>query len=346
MARNTGRKRPVIKDVARLAGVSAPTVSRYLNGTVNVTEDKRERIAAAIKELGYEPSIVARALSNREMDSVLVFAANPGSYSTFATNRGIETAARSHRFLFNIVSIDESDIDAVRAQVRTGLAMRPAGIIVYEYDHAGIEALRHIPGDVPLVVVGGSFGDGDHQVINAEREGGRLMTLHLLDRGHRTVWHVAHKGGPTDNTRTNGWRDALAERGVEADEPIMVSADDLDESVEAGRELGRRDGVTAVFAGSDDIAVAVIRGLREAGRRVPEDVSVVGFNNRSFGAMWDPPLTSYSQNFMEMGRRAFGMLHEQILARRAGLPEPPSRVDVVQGRPYVRGSAVPPASLG
>lgn len=77
MARSAGRTRPVIKDVAKLAGVSAPTVSRYLNGTVNVTEDKRERIAKAIKELGYEPSIVARALSNREMDSVVVFAANP-----------------------------------------------------------------------------------------------------------------------------------------------------------------------------------------------------------------------------------------------------------------------------
>ena len=75
MARSAGRTRPVIKDVAKLAGVSAPTVSRYLNGTVNVTEDKRERIAKAIKELGYEPSIVARALSNREMDSVVVFAA-------------------------------------------------------------------------------------------------------------------------------------------------------------------------------------------------------------------------------------------------------------------------------
>lgn len=341
MARNEGRKRPVIKDVARLAGVSAPTVSRYLNGTANVTGDKRVRIARAIEELGYEPSIVARALSNREMDSVLVFAANPASYSTFATNRGIESAARSHRFLFNIVSIDESDMDAVEAQVRTGLAMRPAGVIVYEYDHAGIAALDHCPKDMPLVVVGGSFGDGDYQVINAEREGGRLMTLHLLDLGHRTVWHVAHKGGPTDNTRTNGWRDALRERGAQVHEPIMVSSDRLDESVAAGRALGDRQDVTAVFAGSDDIAVAVIRGLREAGRRVPEDVSVVGFNNRSFGAMWDPPLTSYSQNFLEMGRRAFGMLHEQIVARRAGAEPPPSRVDVVQGRPYLRASGIP-----
>lgn len=99
MARSAGRTRPVIKDVAKLAGVSAPTVSRYLNGTVNVTEDKRERIAKAIKELGYEPSIVARALSNREMDSVVVFAANPSAFSTSETNHGVEAAARKRRFL-------------------------------------------------------------------------------------------------------------------------------------------------------------------------------------------------------------------------------------------------------
>ena len=127
MARSAGRTRPVIKDVAKLAGVSAPTVSRYLNGTVNVTEDKRERIAKAIKELGYEPSIVARALSNREMDSVVVFAANPSAFSTSETNHGVEAA----------------------------------GLIVYEYDRAGIAALEYIPKDMPMVVVGGSFGDGE-----------------------------------------------------------------------------------------------------------------------------------------------------------------------------------------
>ena len=190
MARSAGRTRPVIKDVAKLAGVSAPTVSRYLNGTVNVTEDKRERIAKAIKELGYEPSIVARALSNREMDSVVVFAANPSAFSTSETNHGVEAAARKRRFLLNIVSLDESDMDSVKARVRMGLSIRPAGVIVYEYDRAGIAALEYIPKDMPMVVVGGSFGDGEYQVINAERDGGRWMTMHLLDLGHRTVFHV------------------------------------------------------------------------------------------------------------------------------------------------------------
>ena len=318
MARSAGRTRPVIKDVAKLAGVSAPTVSRYLNGTVNVTEDKRERIAKAIKELGYEPSIVARALSNREMDSVVVFAANPSAFSTSETNHGVEAAARKRRFLLNIVSLDESDMDSVKARVRMGLSIRPK--------------------DMPMVVVGGSFGDGEYQVINAERDGGRWMTMHLLDLGHRTVFHVGRPEGPTDNTRTNGWRDALKERGVTAPDPIIVPDDDLEESVKAGRTLGRRGDVTAIFAGNDETAIAVIRGLREVGRRVPADVSVVGFDDRNFGAMWNPALTSYTQNFLDMGERSFRMLFEQIQAKRAGDDAPPSQVEVVQGKPCLRAS--------
>lgn len=338
MARTTGHTRPVIKDVAALAGVSAPTVSRYLNGTVNVAEDKRNRIAAAIKQLGYEPSVVARALSNREMDTVVVFAANPDAFSTSATNHGAEAAARRRGFLLNIVSLDESDMGSLEQRVRMGLAVRPAGAIVYEYDRSGIEALKHMPKDLPLVVVGGSFGDGDYQVVNAERDGGRWMTLHLLDLGHRTVVHVGRREGPTDNTRTNGWRDALEERGIAVPEPIVVPDDDLDVAVRVGRELASRDDVTAVFAGNDETAIAVMKGLREGGRRVPDDVSVVGFDNRNFASMWQPALSSYTQNFHEMGQRAFGMLYEQIQARRGGAAVPPSRVEVVQGRPCLRDS--------
>lgn len=338
MARSTGHSRPVIKDVARLAGVSAPTVSRYLNGTVKVSEDKRERIAKAIKQLGYEPSVVARALSNQEMDTVVAFAANPSAFSTSETNHGVEAAARRRRFLLNIVSLDESDMDSVEQRVRMGLSVRPAGAVVYLYDKAGIKALDYIPKDLPLVVVGGSFGDGDYQVVNAEREGGRWMTMHLLDLKHRTVFHVARPAGPNDNTRTNGWRDALEERGATIHEPIIVSPDDLEEAVEAGRRLGERDDVTAVFAGNDETAIAVIKGLKESGRQIPDDVSVVGFDDQRFAPLWQPALTSYSQNFLEMGERAFRMLYEQVRAKREGADAPQPRVEVVEGRPCLRGS--------
>ncbi|KAB7788392.1 LacI family DNA-binding transcriptional regulator [Bifidobacterium cebidarum] len=338
MARSTGHSRPVIKDVAKLAGVSAPTVSRYLNGTAKIAEDKRKRIAQAIKELGYEPSMAARALSNREMDSVVVFASKPDEFSTSATNHGVEGAARKRGFLLNIVSLDEADIASVEARVRMGLAVRPAGVLVYEYGWAGVEALKVVPSNVPTVVVGGGFGDGDYQVINAEREGGRWMTLHLLDLGHKTVFHVRWSQESGDNSRTNGWRDALLERDIDVPEPIVIPMGDFNKAVAAGRKLGRRKDATAIFAATDELAIAVMKGLREAGRRVPQDVSVIGFDDMAFDAMWEPPLTSYTQNFHEMGERAFRMVFDQIQAKRRGIEPPPAQVEIVQGRPCLRAS--------
>ena len=165
---------------------------------------------------------------------------------------------------------------------------------------------------MPKVVVGGSFGDGDYQIINAERDGGRWMTMHLLDLGHKTVFYVGRVQGATDNTRANGWKDALEERGIEAPEPIVVSDGNPEKAVKAGHELG--------------------------GRRVPDDVSVVGFDDRNFGALWEPSLTSYTQNFLDMGERSFRMLFEQIQAKRMGADMPPSQIEVVQGQPCLRAS--------
>lgn len=342
MPRNARRSTPVIKDVAKLAGVSAATVSRYLNGTANVNEEKSERIAHAIKLLGYKPSIVARALANKEMDSVMVFATGSGSFSTNMTNVGVERGAQSKSYLFGVTTLSEHRLGDVRQMVQMALGANPAGVIVYEYDRAGAEALRYIPDDMPLIIVGGNVGEGTYQVINSEREGGRAMTEYLLGLGHRTVYHVARSEGPSDNTRTNGWRDALTEAGAPVPEILHVSATDLEESVEVGRVLGRRSDVTAVFAGSDETAIAVINGLREEGRRVPEDVSVAGFEDRQFAPMWKPALTSYRQNFIEMGERAFAMLYEQIQARRAGERPPQSRLEIVRGRMVVRDSACAP----
>ena len=96
--------------------------------------------------------------------------------------------------------------------------------------------------------------------------------------------------------------------------------------------------MNAIFADSDETAIAVIRGLRETGRRVPDDVSVVGFDDRNFGALWEPSLTSYTQNFLDMGERSFRMLFEQIQAKHMGADMPPSQIEVVQGQPCLRAS--------
>ena len=341
---NSGRRgTPVIKDVAQLAGVSVPTVSRYLNGTAKVSEDKREKIAQAIKLLDYKPSVVARALANKVMDSVTMLTSLSGYWSTTEVNGGVEAAARERGFLFGVTSLDGMSTDDIDNIVNRVLSANPAGVLINESDEIAFQIMRQIPKDVPMVLIGGSRGDAAYQVIPSEREGGRVVTEHLLGLGHRNVVHVHRAEGPNNNTRTLGWRDAMSAAGIAATESYQVTTE-LGEIEALGRKLAQSDDVTAIFAGNDETAIALIKGLLQGGRRVPEDVSVAGFNDQIFAPFWQPSLTSYRQNFTELGSEAFAMLYAQIEARRAGGQAPEPECRVVEGRLVVRESTAAPHS--
>ncbi|NMN00877.1 LacI family transcriptional regulator [Bifidobacterium sp. DSM 109958] len=341
MPPSSRRSTPVIKDVAQLAGVSVPTVSRYLNGTAKVSAEKREKIAQAIKLLDYKPSFVARALANKEMDSVTLLTSLSNYWATTEVNSGAEHAARDRGFLFGVTSLDGISDDEIESTINRVLSANPAGVIVSESDEIAIQVMRQIPKSVPMVLVGGSRGDAPYQVMPSEREGGRVITEYLLGLGHRNVVHVHRAEGPNNNTRTLGWRDAMKAAGIQAVEAYQIGVD-LEESVELGRRLAHEDGVTAVFAGNDETAIALIKGLRDEGARVPDDVSVAGYNDQTFSRMWDPPLTSYSQNFVELGAAAFEMLYAQIEAKRAGEPLPEPECRIIEGRLVVRESTAAP----
>ncbi|NMM94115.1 LacI family DNA-binding transcriptional regulator [Bifidobacterium oedipodis] len=341
MPPTTTRNTPVIKDVARLAGVSVPTVSRYLNGTARVSDDKREKIAQAIKLLGYQPSFVARALANKVMDSVTMLTSLSTFWATTQINSGVESAARDKGFLFGVTSLDGISDSELESTVGRVMSANPAGVIVSESDEIAIQAMRLIPKDVPMVLVGGSRGDAPYQVMPSERAGGRCVTEHLLGLGHQNVVHVHRAEGPNNNTRTLGWRDAMAAAGLPANRSYQIS-EHLEDSRELGRRLAHDPSVTALFAGNDETAIALIRGLRDEGKRVPQDVSVAGYNDQLFSMIWEPALTTYSQNFVELGRAAFDMLYAQIEAKRAGQMAPEPQCRIIEGELIVRESTAAP----
>jgi DNA-binding LacI/PurR family transcriptional regulator len=178
-----------------------------------------------------------------------------------------------------------------------------------------------------------------HSVAVDNTEGAALATRYLLGLGHRTVHHLSGPRSWLDaEARVEGWRAALREAG--APEPDLVSGDwSAASGYERGQQIARDDSVTAVLCANDQVALGLVRALSEQGRRVPEDVSVVGFDDIPEAAYFLPPLTTVRQDFGELGRRALDSLVRLIFDRDAAAPAEPVVPEFV-----VRSSAAPPAT--
>lgn len=310
MSRSPSRA-PSIVDVARLAGVSVPTVSRVINGSVPVSAERRDRVVTAIKELGYRPNSAARALVTGRPAAIAVLASNTTRYGYATTLQGIEEAARLAGYLVMITVIESEESDVVTAAVDMALSHPVAGLVVLKFDPAGAAALHKLPAGVPVVAASGDKGRGAPHAVLDDTAGAVAATEYLLGLGHRTVHHVAV---PTSGRRTGrvaGWRRALAAAGVEA--PAILDAGwDPRLAYEIALKVAERDDVTAVLCGNDELAIAFMRGLHDAGRRVPDDISVVGFDGHPLGRYLTPALTTVQQDFADLGRRSFELLGELL----------------------------------
>lgn len=312
MAKSTVRpKAASIKDVATLSGVSVPTVSRYLNNRERVSEEKRERIAKAISLLGYRPNPIARALVKEQTKIVSVVLTDTTLYGQSETLHGIEVRAREAGYQLGISVLSGDSRDEVQRSVQTALDQNPVGAIVLNYDAVSNEALMFLPDELPTVVIAGERRPETAQVSLQENVSGYRLTQYLLSLGHRTVTHVTIPGGGGGYSRLHGWRQALSEAGAYAPEPVEAEWDP-DSGRRIGAILGRDPEVTAIFAGNDEIAMGVIRGLNDVGRHVPQDVSVVGFDDHPIARIWNPSLTTMRQDFRKAGRTAFDLLKNSI----------------------------------
>ncbi|MEW2476445.1 MULTISPECIES: LacI family DNA-binding transcriptional regulator [Micromonospora] len=299
-------------DVARLAGVSHQTVSRVLNGHPNVREQTRLRVQAAIAELGYRPNRAARALVTGRSQVIGVVAQNTTLYGPASLLAALEQTAAESGFAVSVGSVRDLDHRSISAVVERHLAHRVAGIVVIAPVESAGEALERLPNDVPLVTVDGDPRRPMPLVTVDQAAGARAATQHLLDAGHRTVWHVS---GPSDwfdsAGRIEGWRSALLSAGVEI--PPLVPADwSAAAGYRCGQMLARMPDVTAVFTANDHLALGVLRALHEHGRRVPDDISVVGFDDVPEAAYFIPPLTTVRPDFVAVARASLEMLLAQI----------------------------------
>jgi DNA-binding LacI/PurR family transcriptional regulator len=335
-----GGTAPRSVDVARLAGVSQKTVSRVLNGERYVSDEVRRRVLDAAGELGYRLNSAARALASGRTRSIGVVTLGTALYGPASLLIGVERAARDAGYALRVVNTLEGDPGGVVGAVESLLEQGVDGIVVSEPIDEGAVSLSV---DVPVLVLGAPAMFGGTRTV-ATGVGAELLartaTEHLLDLGHTTVHHLA---GPerwfAARDRLEGWRSALTARGRERP-AVLVGDWSAASGYEAGRALAADGDVTAVFAANDDMAIGVIRALTEAGRRVPGDVSVVGFDDIPVAAYVTPPLTTVRQPFDAVAREGLRLLVQAIEkpdAEPAPADDPP--VDLV-----VRASTAPPPS--
>ncbi|WP_370268882.1 LacI family DNA-binding transcriptional regulator [Streptomyces sp. V4I8] len=289
-------------DVARIAGVSSQTVSRVSNGFPGVTEETRQQVMAAMRELGYRPNSAARALKRGEFRTLGVITFSLSTHGNIRTLEAIATSAAQHGYAVTLLPVAVPTQDEVNgAFSRLGELAVDAVIVIMEI-HLLDAATVSLPPGVQVVVADSDAGDR-YTVVDTDQAGGaRDAVRHLLDLGHATVWHLA---GPEDSfaaqRRANAWRGALTEAGV-APPPLVRGDWSAESGYRAGLRLAEQRDCTAVFAANDQMALGLLRALHERGREVPHDVSVIGFDDLPESASFLPPLTTIHQDFAEVGR--------------------------------------------
>ena len=307
-------REPAMVDVARLAGVSHQTVSRVLNNHPNVRVETARRVRAAIAELGYRPNRAARALVTGRSQLLGVVALNTTLYGPASLLTAFEQAAGSAGFTVSVGSVGSLDRQSISAVVERHLDMRVAGIVVIAPVGSAAEAVDGLSADVPLVTVDGDPSRPAANVTVDQTAGARAATRHLLDAGHRTVWHVS---GPADwfdsAGRVAGWEATLRDAGAEVP-PVLPADWSAAAGYRVGQTLARIPEVTAVFAANDHLALGILRALHERALRVPDDISVVGFDDVPEAGYFIPPLTTVRPDFHAVAERALDLLLAQIEA--------------------------------
>ncbi|HEY0247981.1 MAG TPA: LacI family DNA-binding transcriptional regulator [Gryllotalpicola sp.] len=310
----TERVRPAsMADVALLAGVSAQTVSRVSNGGFGVATPTRERVLAAMTQLGYRPNSAARALKSGRFQSVgvLMFTLqNTGSIRMLDTIT-VEAAAKG--FSIDLISIGDPSTGEITEALSRLDQETVDGIIVILEAHELLEHAITFPDRIPSVLIDSQSYDDRISVNADQRLGAGQAVQHLLDLGHPTVWHVS---GPiaTSNAaaeREESWRTTL-ERAGRPVPKLLGGGWSSRSGYRAGLELALRDDISAIFCANDQIALGVLRALHESGRSVPADVSVIGFDDTAEAAQYWPPLTTVRQDFPAVGAQAFSLLSRAI----------------------------------
>jgi LacI family transcriptional regulator len=319
----TYKKKITIKHVAQEAGVSTQTVSRVINQRPDVAPETRQRVQKVIDRLGYQPSYVARSLIQGRSSTLGIVAYGLDYFGPSRTLSGIEQQANELGFslLLSLMRHPDPGDQTPKQLLRDKLARHVDGII-WAVPHIGNNRdwiAQETPDlSVPIVFLTMESRPGLSIVAIDNRGGGRMATEHLIAQGCRKIGHVT---GPLDwweaRQRQLGWQDALESAGLMTTRDMVAFGDWSAESGMRGltRLLKQQPDIEAVFFGNDQMALGGLQAARKMGRRIPEDLAIIGFDDIPESAYFYPPLSTMRQNIFELGSQAVRELNRRIEAR-------------------------------
>jgi len=301
-------RRPVMADVARLAGVSHQTVSRVINGSTSIRPSTRERVERAIAHLGYRPNTAARALVTRRSKTIGIIGSNTALYGPTSIQFSIQDAARAAGYFTSLVTLAAVTHDELRGALDYLGRQSVEAIVMIVTQQDALAVVRSEAVTIPLIVVEGELTGRGLSVGVDQTEGARLATRHLVDRGHRDIVHVS---GPLTWTEARARRAGYIEVMQAARLPVLADLEgdwSPGRGYEIGRELARHKDFSAVFVANDQMAIGILHAFAEAGIAVPDDVSLVGFDDVPEAAYLNPALSTVRQDFHAVGQRAIELL--------------------------------------
>ncbi len=325
-------KRPTIKEVAKVAGVSTQTVSRVINERPDVAPETRERILITISELGYQPSALARSLIQQRSYTLGVVTAGLKHIGPARTLNGITSAAEEAGYSLLLKELPRYDAEDV-IHIFQALLSRHVDGIIWAVPEVGENRnwvdKQALDLKIPIVYLTMEPKQNISTVSIDNYLGGRMAMSHLLEQGYRRIGHVS---GPLDwweaRQRLAAWKDALTEAGLEVRDEHYVDGNWSSASGGLAIEklLAQYPDMEAVFVANDQMALAVILEAYQRGMRIPEDLAIVGFDNMPESAFFYPPLTTIQQDQQVVGKVA---VEETIYMIESGreavvLPEPKS----------------------
>lgn len=335
-ARNRSGGRPTLEEVAARAGVGRGTVSRVINGSPRVSDATRAAVEAAVEELGYVPNTAARALAANRTDAIALVVPEPET-RFFAEPyfsdmlRGVGAALSDTEMQLLLIFAGN---DRERRRLAEYLAAHRVDGVLLVSVHADDplpDLLAQL--EIPAVISGPRSAAETLTSVDSDNYGGaRSAVEHLLSRGRGRIAHIT---GRLDvygaQRRIDGYRDALRDAGHAPDEGLIEAGDFTEEggSRAMAALLARRPDLDAVFAASDVTAAGARQALREAGRRIPDDVALVGYDDSAIARHMEPPLTSVRQPIQEMGRSMIDLLLNEIADRRPSVSRGLERHQVV-----------------